>query len=531
MKITIYSEKERLTISCEENESILAAYQRQVDYVTAVCGGRGICGKCKIKVIEGSLPVTEADLKCFSEEELRQGYRLSCKAIPKMDCKIEICFVNEDSFVILESFEGKKDDYSQNNVKDESENLFGIAIDIGTTTLAAQLVKIPDGKVLATASSMNHQRAFGADVISRIEASVSGKGNVLRKLIQKDLQKITERLLDKPGVSAGNIESVIISGNTTMEHLLMEYSCNTLGRYPFEPVNIDVIEGSFSEVIGKEYFNNQENIPKSRVYLLPGISTYVGGDIVSGLYAYKFHQENSVNLFIDLGTNGEMAIGNQNRLLVTSTAAGPAFEGGNISCGTGSISGAICHVKINEDKKPIIKTIQGQTPIGICGTGVLEITAELLKTELLDETGLLDEVYFETGYPIAVAEDGKEICFTQKDVREIQLAKAAVRAGVETLIKQYGVSYADINKVYLAGGMGFQMDHEAAVEIGMLPKELREKICVVGNSSLAGAVCTLRDGLWKENMKKLINLSKEVQLSNDAEFNEFYMKYIMFGEE
>lgn len=556
VKIMIRSAKGTKEIWCEEKESILAAYQRQVEYASAVCGGKGTCGKCRIRVLEGTLPVTESDRKCFSERELTEGYRLSCRAFPDADCVIEVCFADEAEFEVLDAFADRKQNVEKRNAekrkaekrnaektsaaecaadeksasgKASTEQRVGIAIDIGTTTLAAQLIDLTDGCLLSTASSMNHQRAFGADVVSRMEASMAGKGRELQNLIRADLQRLIGKLIRQSGISAKQVEKIMIGGNTTMGHLLMGYSCATLGVYPFTPVDISTIRGRFSDVIGTEYMGMEAL--DCDVWLLPGISTYVGGDIVAGLYACEFEQQETVNLLVDLGTNGEMAIGNRERLLVTSTAAGPAFEGGNISCGTGSIPGAICHVKIGADRRTAVETIQNQSPVGICGTGVIEITAELLKAGIVEETGLLDEEYFEEGYPVAITPEGNEIWFTQKDVREIQLAKSAVRAGVETLIRRYGVSCDEIGTVYLAGGMGFQLDRDAAVTIGLIPAELKGKIHAVGNSSLAGAVRALLDDSWQKTMEGLVASSKEAHLSIDPDFNEFYMTYMMFGEE
>lgn len=517
-------------IRCTDGESILAAYQRQVNPVSAVCGGNGTCGKCKIKVVEGVLPVTESDRKYFSEKELKDGYRLSCRAFPVGNCVVEVCFADETRFEVLNGF---ADVGGLSGFTDEQngESGVGIAIDIGTTTLAAQMIRLSDGQVVSMASAMNQQRIFGADVISRIETSVNGKGKELQNVIRKNLQKLIDSLIRQSHVPAQQVKRIIIGGNTTMGHLLMGYSCETLGVYPFTPVNVSTIRGRFSEVIGLEYWSTAADIPECDVWLIPGISTYVGGDIVSGLYACGFEERDDVNLLIDLGTNGEMAIGNRDRLLVTSAAAGPAFEGGNISCGTGSIPGAVCHVKIGADKRAAAETIQNQPPVGICGTGVIEITAELLKAGLIEKTGLLDRAYFEEGYPVAISPEGEEIWFTQKDVREIQLAKSAVRAGVEILVKRYGVTYEDVGTVYLAGGMGFQLDCDAAAVIGLIPEELKEKVRTIGNSSLAGAVRALRDDSWQNVVERLAASAKEVHLANDPDFNEFYMRYMMFGEE
>jgi uncharacterized 2Fe-2S/4Fe-4S cluster protein (DUF4445 family) len=230
---------------------------------------------------------------------------------------------------------------------------------------------------------------------------------------------------------------------------------------------------------------------------------------------------------IDLGTNGEMAIGNRDRILVTSTAAGPAFEGGNISCGMGSVKGAICSVNI-ADGNVSCGTIGDKAPIGLCGTGVIETVYELMKNELIDETGMLDEDYFDDGFVLAKTPEGEDISFTQKDVREIQLAKSAVRAGMETLILRFGVGYEDIDRVFLAGGFGYKMNLEKAIGIGLLPEELRDKISAVGNSSLGGAVVYLTEEDAPQRIEHIVELSEEISLATDKDFNQFYTDYMFF---
>lgn len=543
VEITIRSPKGTQCISCGEQETILAAVRRQGGYLDAVCGGKGTCGKCRIRLVEGELSVTEEDRRIFSRQELADGYRLACRAVPAKSCVIEVPLAGEEAIQVLEAFagqgtavSGKTGDGQSGSALPQAEKPagdavglhLGIAVDIGTTTLAAQLVERSDGRILQSVSSINHQRTFGADVVSRIEASVAGKGGELRQSIRRDLQKLVGRLLVQAAVSADAIEFIVLAGNTTMGHLLMGYSCEGLGVYPFTPVDIGTIRGSFEDMIGTEWLDGAA--PRCEVVLLPGITTYVGGDIAAGLYACGFGESTSVDLLVDLGTNGEMAIGNRERLLVASTAAGPAFEGGNISCGTGSIPGAICHVSILDNRRTAIETIGRQAPVGICGTGVIEITAELLRRGLVDETGLMADAYFEDGFPIAITPGGSEISFTQKDVREMQLAKAAVRAGVETLMRRYGVSCEDIDHVYLAGGMGFQMDRKAAAAIGLLPGGLLAKTTAAGNSSLAGAVRALREEPWQEPLERIVSATREIELANDEDFQVLYMEHMMFRE-
>ena len=359
-------------------------------------------------------------------------------------------------------------------------------------------------------------------MISRIQASVNGKKQELQQSIRRDLAEGILALLQRREENLDQVKKVAVSANATMGHLLMGYDCDTLGVYPFTPVNTGFIRGTMEEIIGIK--------SRAQVVLLPGISTYVGGDIVSGLYACGFGRSDEICLLIDLGTNGEMALGNRKKILATSTAAGPAFEGGNILWGTGSIPGAICSVEI-ENTETKIQTIGGKTPAGICGTGVVEMVAALVKQELVDVTGLLDKSYFDGGFPLAKNGKGKMIVFTQKDIREIQLAKVAVRAGMETLFFKYGVSREQVSKVYLAGGFGYRLDAKKAVAIGMLPGELEDRIQPVGNSSLAGAALYLQEKSSEKAMRDLLGVSEETQLMSGGKFNAYYMDAMMFAGE
>jgi len=404
----------------------------------------------------------------------------------------------------------------------EAGNIYAIAIDLGTTTLAFSLVDIVSKKILHTVTMLNSQRKYGADVLSRIQASVDGKKEELRACIQKDLREGIDELLKEYRII--DIDHVVISGNTTMIHLLMGYDCSTLGIYPFAPVNTELISGTAEEIIGYK-----QPGAEIKTTILPSVSAFIGGDIVAGLYALDFASNKEISLFVDLGTNGEIALGNCDRILTTSVAAGPAFEGGNISCGTGSVAGAICAVEINRNDVSDIKlnTIHNVPPCGICGTGVIETVAELLKCGLIDETGLLVDEYFETGFPLT--NEQEPIIFTQQDIRQFQLAKAAVRTGIEVLTKEYGIIMDEIDKVYIAGGFGYHLNVAKAASIGLIPPELTTKATAAGNTSLAGAVKYLGDTNASDTIQRIKNASEDIILANDSDFQEVYLKNTCLG--
>ena len=414
---------------------------------------------------------------------------------------------------------------SADGADSSAKNAYAIAIDLGTTTLAFALVDTTTGQVVHTITMLNSQRKYGADVLSRIQASVGGKKDELRACIQKDLCEGIDRLLQdyKASAKADTVDRIVISGNTTMIHLLMGYDCSALGVYPFTPVNTGLITGTAKEIL--DYTRSNKEIETT---IFPCISAFVGGDIISGLYALDFEKKEDINLFVDLGTNGEIALGNSKKILATSVAAGPAFEGGNISCGMGSVAGAICSVDIESKAETgnydvNVKTIQDCAPCGICGTGVIETVAEFLKNKIIDETGLYRDVFFEDGFELS-----EGVVFSQKDIREFQMAKAALRAGIEILITQYGVRTEDISKVYLAGGFGFHLDVKKAVVTGILPKELADKVEIAGNTALGGMVRFLTDREKIRNVRNILDLSQEIVLADNENFNTKYVQRMAF---
>ena len=543
MNLTVNIGEKQVLLQAAAGENILNILKENDIYVPAYCNGRGSCGKCGIIVERGQLEITAEDRRFFDEAQLKSGYRLSCKAVPAEDVTIRMISSDEDDFEVLSSHGAKTSDTrrgcvdgvsggskNQNNIDVGQEDMpastgahavYGIAVDIGTTTISMDLINLATGISIADDNRINRQRAFGADVISRIQASVNGDKEALRKSIIKDLTTGFEHLVMEGGIAPSQVKKIVIGANTTMCHLLLGYDCDTLGVFPFEPVNIKTVRKSFEEVFDSTFLGAQ-------VIVLPGISTYVGADIAAGLLACDFDRSEQQVMLIDLGTNGEMAISTEDGFLCTSTAAGPAFEGGNISCGTGSVKGAICAVKIHEPDNIEYKTIADGAPVGICGTGVLDITAELVACEMVDETGLLDDDYFDDGVKIATSRTGEDIVFTQKDVREIQLAKAAVRAGIEVLVKRSHKTFEDVGRVYLAGGFGFRLNIEKAVSIGLLPEAFADKICIVGNSCLKGASMCVMDENNIARIEAMIAKCQEISLGSDVDFNNAYMESMYF---
>jgi uncharacterized 2Fe-2S/4Fe-4S cluster protein (DUF4445 family) len=390
---------------------------------------------------------------------------------------------------------------------------YGIALDIGTTTLAFELFDLSNGKRLADFSMANRQRIFGADVITRINRAAHGAQAELHSYIIKDIAQGAAHILSYAGIAANAVRKMTVAGNTTMLHLLHNLPCHTLGVYPFTPVTL---AGQITRFAC---------LPDCEVLTLPGISTFVGADITAGIICLGGTDGEETRLLIDLGTNGETALISKGKIWVTSTAAGPAFEAGNISQGAASVAGAITAVRFDKKlKKFEYETINHALPVGICGTGVVDITAELVRHKMVDETGRLD-AHYGSGVEIAPG-----TIFTKNDVREVQLAKSAVRAGIEILLESAGCTALGVDRVYLAGGFGFRLRPESAVLLGLFPEGFSGKIQAVGNSSLGGAALSLFSKEAARKMEEIVAQAVEVNLAAHPKFNELFMEYMLFPQ-
>ncbi len=552
------------------------------------CGGRGDCGRCVVQFLKGAPLPTGLERSRLEPEELRQGYRLACVTRPKADCTVRIVETGNVETPIVTEMR-----LLSENVDYSSRKGYIIAVDLGTTTIAMQLRDAETGAVADTYCEMNPQRRYGTDVLARIQVSVDGRGEELRRLvcgaILRGLGQFAENLFKKADEetlsdepvpvretgkgtgaaaesvslkgnlvdqghkekgNAGKILCMCIAGNTAMEHLLLGLDVSFLGRAPFLPV-----EKGLQSITAARLFEGMEELRENLlmadgrafsdmpVYVAPCMSAFVGGDIVAGLYALGLlaaktpkgrekskkaektglaeeteklsgnrepekenGSERHAALLIDLGTNGEMAITDGQRMIVTATAAGPAFEGDGTMMGTDRIA----------------------------------LTAQLLRRGILDETGLMAEPYFTEGVRIEGAKEaavrGREIkngCyFTQKDVRGLQMAKAAIRAGVEILWEEMG--RPGIEKVFLAGGFGYYLDVEAAVAVGLLPAYMRGRVQAAGNTSLAGAYELGRDLCEKRldaaALEERTCLAESRNLAETERFEGLYLKYMNLGE-
>lgn len=521
--------KEKMIIDrSKQQKNLLEMLQEKNEYISAPCNGNGICGKCIVRYKSGATEPTKQDREFLSEKQLEQGYRLACQSYPTEEYKVEIPEL-EETIEVLSQWENQRTEEILKNTAEgtaeKTENaIYGICIDIGTTTLAALLVNLETEADCQTAVSVNHQRAYGSDVLSRISASNGGKKWEIQRCIRQDLQKLIRELLQKEKITEQQIQRIVIAGNTTMCHLLRGFSCETLGVAPFLPVDLSWMEGSAADFLGMKELD-------TKVVILPGISAFVGADIMAGIAKMNMHRSEGYHLLLDIGTNGEMVLGNCRHMYVTSTSAGPAFEGGNISCGMAGIPGVISHVFMEETGKAGFQVIgeadgenkKKQQAIGICGTGMIDLVYELRKHQMIDEHGTYSDLYFDTGYELA-----EKVKFTQNDIRELQMAKAAIRAGVDILVKKAGIAFDEVDNCYLAGGFGTKIDIKKAAGIGLIPKELEMKTIPAGNTVLAGTKEVLLSRISKEELEKIQTMADVINLAEENDFEELYLSYMDF---
>lgn len=456
----------------ESGESLLLLCQKAGIPVAANCGGKGICGKCRVRFLKGAPLPTAQERRFFSPDELRQGYRLACLSRLYTDCEIEVPKLRKVDAV------SKAPDIKWKPI-DGYDGKYFITTDIGTTTLVMQKVSASDGQAIETYKAVNAQNRFGSDVISRLEASEHGHREELSHIIRDQLCQGVEKL------GGDNVLFMVIAANTTMVHLLMEYDVQGLSKAPFDAVCLDEVR---TEIAGIE------------TYIMPGYSAFVGGDIFSGILAIGSTTNNSPTLLIDLGTNAEMVLFDSDRMAATSAAAGSAFD---------SIA-----------------------DVGLFGADVVAILYRLLKEHRIDCHGTLQDEWFEQGVAI---EHKKQVYITQDHIRRMQLAKAAVRCGIDYLSEAFGCALWEIGQVYVAGGFGYYLDVEAAFGVGLLPDAFRGKTFACGNTALSGArvygydKLVIKDKLFSNvsdfPKKKIINLAME------PDFNERYISYLDFSSD
>ena len=530
--IRIYRSGELISeAECTTGEVLLSRISAEGIFLDAPCGGQGKCGKCLVQLA----PEGEAVL--------------ACKTIVTGDTDVYL----PDEFVM--TIAGAGDTSGSSNI---SQNL-GVAIDIGTTTVVAHLTDLDSGARIATASGVNAQRQYGADVISRIQYCIDNGHETLARLIQKQLASLISEACRSSGADAGNIKYISIAANTIMEHLAAGFSPVGMGIVPFTTVSLFGEEMPMREAF--QYWDGPTLSDDARVYFAPAISAYVGGDITAGMLAVELEDNAGPVVYIDIGTNGEIAMKLGDKYLCCATAAGPAFEGAEISMGMAAINGAVNHVKW--DGGLHFTVIGDVAPRGLCGSGLLDTLAVLLETGAVDETGrLLDPDEIEHDIAAHIGEiDGKNVFWltppssddssasgtastsvvssasltsdsgvyvSASDIRKLQLAKAAIAAGIQTLLHHAGVSEDDVKLFVLAGGFGSFMDQYSAARIGLFPEGFLPLTNTVGNSAGEGASICVRSEPARQTLLSIRERCEYIELSTSIVFNEQFVEQMMF---
>lgn len=525
--------KEGKAISFTPGKSLLQLLTDGNGPLESTCGGRGICGKCKVRHTGGILPpVSAGEAKFLTAMELESGLRLACFVYPDADAdislpkRVEADILLGDAPVANTAASGPC----------SGDKRFGIAVDIGTTTVAASLVRLPDGSVLVHKAAINPQMVYGLDILSRISYSIEHPGTGLFRLqsaIVGCLNELLESLCAAADCDMENIREIVVCANSTMLHLLLGIAPDAIGRAPYRPVFIVAQERAAAEI-------GLFAAPDCRLYCAPSVSGFIGADIVAGIYAVHLAKKEGHTLFLDIGTNGEMVLASGGRLMACACAAGPALEGMSISCGARALVGAIENMEICAGEV-ICHTIGGTAPIGLCGSGILAAVRELLRHGLLRRDGRLEKpktlpandtrrgLLFTEGKTAGVLLSASpRITVTQKDIRQVQLAKGAILSGVKALLDQAGLKAAALDEVLIAGQFGAHLDVDCLVDTGFLPCETKEKIRYVGNTSHTGALLALTHTDARRGMAVLARKIEYFELSVLENYEKLFRECLMF---
>lgn len=586
-----------------EGESLLDILQDNGVIIESPCGGKGYCGKCKVQILEGNInQLSEEEIKHLSKREIEEGIRLSCLVYPKGDIHVKLLDKVE------KNYKGLSDGYIpkinlnplihkqvieiekptlENNISyeetlekaigseiyhdntgllkslanvyeseettlvywddkligveagDTRDKLYGAAVDIGTTTVVVSLIDLNIGVVIASETSINPQKEYGLDVLSRIDF-VKRKENGLHSLqmaIVDCINTLLESLCSNNNIDTKNVYEIAVGANATMMHLLLGIDTITIGKSPYSTI--------FSKE--KNIWANSIGIniaPFGRLYCLPGVSSFIGADIVAGAVVAGLRHTNDNVFFIDIGTNGEMILSKGGELASCSCAAGPALEGANISCGMRAAEGAIEGIQFNEDGVSL-EIIGDVEPVGICGSGILEAMSELNQKGLIKKSGRLKTkedlegegrdvlaqylIEEDKKRKVIICKKGEEtLSLSQEDIRQIQLAKGAISSGFYALVDFMGMEMEDLDSVVIAGQFGRHLKISSLTGVGIIPESLKDKIKYIGNSSKTGAMMCL---LSKEARKEMEEVAKDIkyfELSTKEGYEKLFTKCLTF---
>ncbi len=459
------------------------------------CGGKGTCGKCKVRLLDGEIKTSDIHLQKLEQLGLTADWRLACYSSCTSDITLEIEQFNHLILADESSFEFSV------------QEGYGVAVDLGTTTIVAQLIDLSSAKVLAVETLLNPQVKFGADLISRIQACLDGHQTEMTQIIRSAIGTMIGLLLKKHKVE---LQKIILVGNTAMQLIFSGCDVTPLSAYPFHTENLEMKTFSSEELEWNFLANKQ-------ILFYPSIGSFVGSDILAGIAATGLHKKEKYTALIDLGTNGEIVVGNKQKIVCASTAAGPAFEGANISMGMRAVTGAISSLNLSGGKIEA-NVIGNTTPKGICGSALIDAVAILRKQELI---GLFGEIN-SGAQQIPIT---RKVSLTQKDINEFQLAKAAIAAGLNILTNELAISLADLEEIYIAGGFGSYINLENVVATGMIELPA-EKIRKMGNTALIGAKMFLFSDT--EMTGNILNKTRHINLEGNPNFQDIYVEKMLF---
>jgi len=581
---------------CREGDTLLEHARSLGVCLVNICGGVGSCGGCKVQVVDGEVsPVTEGELEHLTEDEVTRGYRLACLAIPESDCKVYIpaesmavkqrtqveglevrvepdpcakAYSIELSPPDLEDLKADtvriadelKEKYGLTDLKfdvfllrylsdflrkqnwhirvivyrnevisvlPENEKPLGVAVDLGTTKIAMYLMELETGRTLDYKGVMNPQVAFGEDIMTRITQAQSDPDTAaqFQSLVIDTLNKATAGMCRENGYSQDQIVNLVIAGNTAMHHLFLKYPVRQLGRAPYVPEVTEALDIKVRDL-------GITAAPGAYVHMMPNIAGYVGGDHTAMLLASEISKEQGVVLAVDVGTNTEICLSNRGAMSSLSTASGPAFEGAHIKHGMRAAPGAIERFQII-DGESSYQTIDTMPAVGLCGSGILDVFAELYRVGIINQRGRLLEDPSVRGegkereYLVVSGQgNGKDITFSQEDIEQLQLAKGAVRTGIEVLLSRHGLSACDVDKSIIAGAFGTYLDVRSAITIGMLPEIPLEKVFQIGNAAGIGAKLALISSEKRKEAELLARKVEYIELAGTPEFGRVFAKSI-----
>jgi uncharacterized 2Fe-2S/4Fe-4S cluster protein (DUF4445 family) len=551
------------SVHCEPGQSLLDILVRAGFAPPSPCGGTGACGKCLVTVLSGAAGAPSLQERgFFTPEQLASGLRLACMVFPEQDLGLSVQSERKSaailsrghlpSFPLQPAYRKEIESTPAGDVTavyemgrlttrekgDSSKRLYGLAVDIGTTTVVVALADLLTGKELAAASIINPQKQFGFDVLSRlgfIMEEPKKRIPVVRKAIVDCLNALAGELISGAGVDAGDVWNITVAANTSMLHMFLGVDPSSLGLAPYTPVFT-----SAQRLLARQAMLHAA--PEASLYCLPSVSAFIGADIVAGAIVAGLHEVADTVLFLDIGTNGEMILAHKGELIACSCAAGPALEGMNISCGMRAAAGAIEDVAATENGFSV-QTIDDAAPVGICGSGILgAITALLKKGLVLPRGAIVKEETLADGdprrkhlcrkeeKPAIRLTDGPEddIFITQKDIRQVQLAKGALLSGILSLLDECGLAPRDIDRVLIAGQFGAHLPAASLTGCGIIPASLEGKIAYLGNTSKSGALAALLSLPKREEMEGLAARIRYLELSRLQGYDRLFASCLDF---